>query len=315
MPIPTDFSFSRYLAAKKTVDDRALNLQVAESFAEALKSRPQSSPLNVLEVGCGLGTMVERLLDRGLLEQADYTGVDLNLELLREAEKRLVQYAGKKGWQTARRKEGGFALTGPSQNLTVTLEAVDALKYAGRMAGQRSFDVLLAHSFLDLVDLDAALPRLLALLDKGGLFYFTLNFDGVTAFLPVIDPALDRRIEDLYHETMDRRRVGGSITGGSRTGRRLFGVLGSLRVEILAAGSSDWLVWPQAGAYPEDEAYFLHFIIHTMQEALTGHPGLDQEVLGKWIKARQAQVERGELVYLAHQLDFLGSPGGAFDSL
>ena len=55
-----------------------------------------------------------------------------------------------------------------------------------------------------------------------------------------------------------------------------------------------------------DEAYFLHFIIHTIGTALRGHPELDPVRLLSWITQRHAQIEAGSLVYIAHQLDFLG---------
>ncbi|MGQ0601957.1 MAG: hypothetical protein ACT4QE_09710, partial [Anaerolineales bacterium] len=55
------YSFERYLTAKKTVDDRALNAHVWETLARALPA----GPVRVLEVGCGIGAMVERVLERG----------------------------------------------------------------------------------------------------------------------------------------------------------------------------------------------------------------------------------------------------------
>ena len=59
------------------------------------------------------------------------------------------------------------------------------------------------------------------------------------------------------------------------------------------------------GKYPADEAYFLRFILHFFEESLTGHPRLDADVFAIWLKERHAQIERGELVYIAHQMDFL----------
>jgi hypothetical protein len=80
---------------------------------------------------------------------------------------------------------------------------------------------------------------------------------------------------------------------------------------ILAAGGSDWVVFAGADDYPADEKYFLQFILETMHRALAGHPKLDQAQFARWITQRQAQIEAGELVYLAHQLDFLGRWPGA----
>ena len=48
----------------------------------------------------------------------------------------------------------------------------------------------------------------------------------------------------------------GQPSGDSRTGRRLFHALRACGAEVLAAGSSDWVVHPVGGAYLHDEAYF-----------------------------------------------------------
>jgi hypothetical protein len=86
----------------------------------------------------------------------------------------------------------------------------------------------------------------------------------------------------------------------------IFGYLRSAGAELLDAGSSDWVVFAGPNGYPADEAYFLHFIVHTMHAALEGHPDLDAARFEDWVAQRHAQVEQGALVYIAHQLDFLG---------
>jgi len=143
-------------------------------------------------------------------------------------------------------------------------------------------------------------------LKPGGLCYFTINFDGATIFEPVIDPALDAQIETLYHRSMDERITDGQPSGDSRSGRHLFHLLPRAGVEILAAGSSDWVVFGRGGSYPADEAYFLHAILHFVEVTLTGHPELDQKDFARWMTERRRQIAAGELVYIAHQMDFVG---------
>ncbi len=190
--------------------------------------------------------------------------------------------------------------------------------------------MLIAHAFLDLLPMPASLVQLFGLLKPHGLAWLTINFDGVTSLEPPIrfsaSPSvassaapsirfsasesaapsadLDTTLERLYHQTMDARPTGGD----SQSGRHLFQHLEQAGGEILAAGPSDWVVYPTRGSYPADEAYFLHFILHFFELSLTGHPDLNPEVFAAWLAARHAQVERGELVYLAHQLDFLARP-------
>ena len=65
-------SFTRYLAAKTSVDDRALNGQVWRALASRITTDQNGVPLRVLEVGSGIGTMIQRLLNHGLLTDAFY---------------------------------------------------------------------------------------------------------------------------------------------------------------------------------------------------------------------------------------------------
>jgi hypothetical protein len=109
---------------------------------------------------------------------------------------------------------------------------------------------------------------------------------------------------------MDERLTAGKPSGDSRTGRHLFAHLRSAGAEILASGSSDWIVFPSPSGYPQDEAYFLHFMIHTIYTALQGVPELDPTHLESWAAERHVQIERGELLYIAHQLDFAGMVPG-----
>ena len=301
-------SFTHYLAAKKTVDDRALNRHVWEALANRVRS---AGRLRVLELGAGIGTMVERAWEWGLLTgEVAYTLLDADAACIAAVPERLTAWAKGRGIEAERLGERRLQLRGGARRVTLDFVAADALEFAQRDHAEL-WDMLIAHAFLDLIDVPAALPHLLALLRPGGLFYFTLNFDGVTTFEPVLDPALDAQIERLYHETMDRRIVNGLSSGDSRTGRHLFTHLLRAGATILAAGSSDWVVFPGPAGYPANEASFLHAILQTVENALHGYPELDAAQFAAWIAARQEQVERAELTYIAHQIDVLGSvPGG-----
>jgi len=301
---PTAYSFTRYLAAKKNLDDRSLNRRVWDHLRQAVPERPEPAPLRVLEVGCGIGTMIERLLEWGLLGQAVYTAIDAEAANLAAARERLRGLTAAPG--AAGPEAGPLLIQSDTRKVLVELETIDLCHFAAREQGRASWDLLIAHALLDLLDLPAALPPMFSLLRPGGLFYFTLNFDGATILEPVIDPHLDRQIETLYHGTMDQRRLAGQPAGHSRTGRRLFGHLKAAGARVLAAGSSDWVVFPGEEGYPGDEAYFLHFIIETMRRALEAHPQLDPQRLRDWIEVRHRQIEAGQLIYIAHQLDFFG---------
>src|SRR5258708_39409485 len=74
----TTSGYARYLAAKTTVDDRALNRQV---LAELCRLMPAGA-LRGLEVGAGLGTMGARLLDWGVVGAGEYGLLDADRQLL-----------------------------------------------------------------------------------------------------------------------------------------------------------------------------------------------------------------------------------------
>ena len=84
-----DINFVQYLAAKKEIDDRALNRRVLDQFTARLPTKNLRSPLRVLELGAGIGTMVERLVGWDLITCADYTAVDADPKNIREAHNRL----------------------------------------------------------------------------------------------------------------------------------------------------------------------------------------------------------------------------------
>ena len=276
-----DFS-TRYLAAKKTVDDRALNGQVWQAFAEAMNRI--KSP-RILEIGAGIGTMIARLVERGVVREGRVTAVDKIPEYIAIAQTQLQHLP---------------------PTIQLELEAIDLFDFITREQGQRQWDALIAHAFLDLMDIPATLPLLFSLLRPGGLFYFTINFDGVTILQPTIDAAFDEQIMQLYHRTMDERVTDGKLSGDSQSGRHLFHYLPQAGAQILAAGSSDWVVFAGDNGYVADEAYFLHTIVEMIHGALQGRPELDNGRFKNWIAQRHTQIEAGELVYIAHQLDFFG---------
>jgi predicted O-methyltransferase YrrM len=307
MSIPLTHSFVRYLSAKRSVDDRALNSQVWRRLVAVLPRATAEQPLRILEVGAGIGGMIERLLAADALTHAVYTAIDIAPSLLGEARRRLTRWADERGYQVHENRRGQLHLRRSGQHITIATEALDAARVIAREHGRRAWDVLIGQAFLDLIDMPATLPALCSLVCPGGLLYFPITFDGDTVFQPEGDAKFEEAIAASYHQTMDQRVVDGKPSGDSRAGRHLFAQLRTAGVDILAAGSSDWVVFAGADGYPADEAYFLHHIIHTIGTALTGHPDLDPERLDSWVAQRHAQIQQGTLVYIAHQLDVLGS--------
>ena len=302
MPNPGTADYHRYLAAKKSIDDRSLNPRVWDSLARAL---PGTRPTDVLELGAGIGSMVQRVIERGLLTECRYRAVDLEPGNVAEAMLRLPSWAREWGLSVEELGEGGLRFSGVGTLMDLSFEAANVVDALKRPDISGVYDLVIAQAFLDLVDLGSVLPLIGASLRPGGLIYLCINFDGGTIFDPIIDAELDARVEALYHRTMDERVSDAKPSGDSRTGRRLFSGLRRIGAQVLDAGPSDWVVYPTADGYAGDGDVFLHAIIDTVQGALESSEELSRETLAEWSRVRHAQVEARELVYIAHQLDVL----------
>ena len=288
-----EYSFPHYLHAKQTVDDRALNKDV---FA-ALKANLPKPPIHIIEIGAGIGTMFTRLIEWRLLTNADYLALDEMDENIAYASEWIPKWAESAGLRAERIAQNQIRLRDQTRDIHISFERADVFDFI--QTNPPKSDLLIAHAVLDLFPLPESLPKLFSLTKS--LAWLTINFDGMTAFEPTIDATLDELIERLYHESMDTRPTGGD----SRTGRHLFSHLESVGAKILAAGASDWVVHPINGKYPADEKYFLHVILHFFEESLTGYKDLNANAFADWLSKRRTQIERGELVYIAHQMDFL----------
>ena len=291
--MPIVYSFPRYLLSKQTLDDRALNKDVLAALRANLP--PQS--IRIIEVGAGIGTMLARLLRWNVISQAEYTLVDEMEENVRFAHDWLPEWAGENGLATEEVNTNELRIYDARHEVRAKLVQEDVFDFIDRQT--EPADLLIAHAFLDLLPMPEGLLKLFRLTKN--LAWLTLNFDGMTTLAPSLDPELDAHIVRLYHLTMDTRPGGGD----SQSGRHLFGHLKQAGAEIVSAGSSDWVVYPVDGQYPADEAYFLQFILHFFEESLGNHPELNATEFADWLTKRRNQVEHGELVYIAHQMDFL----------
>ena len=300
-----DYDFIRYLSAKKKIDDGALNQKVRQKLGVQLMGLQPGSPLRILELGAGIGTMIERLVEWGLITGAEYTAVDADQRNIREAVNRLNHWALNNGFEISWRTPTTAEIQATAGQLSVKFECKDIYHFFEQAPAARPWDLGLAHAFLDLVDNAEVVPRFCNLVRPGGYIYLTLNYDGETILLPAIDIEFDERITQLYNRSMDERIINGKPAGDSKTGRHLFLHLKKAGAEILAAGSSDWIVFPGPQGYTEDETYFLQYMVHTIFTELKKQPALNQERLKSWSKRRQAQIGNAELIFIAKQNDVL----------
>src|SRR5262245_32946512 len=161
MVMPTTFQFTRYLAAKKSVDDRALNRHVWSSLAQAISPAIPDRSVQVLEIGAGIGTMVERLVEWGLLRQATYTAIDADPETIAEIRRHLPAWMTRHGFDIQEEAMTRQRFCRDGDDIEVEAEAIDVQRFVGRTSGCRVWDLLIAHAVLDLLDLPATLPGLI----------------------------------------------------------------------------------------------------------------------------------------------------------
>lgn len=288
-----DYSFPHYLLSKQTVDDRALNKDVVN----ALRVNLPPGPVSIIEIGAGIGTMLKRLVDWELFCAGEYVLVDEMKGNIAYAREWISQWATEAGLNVEWIEQNQLQLCDQTRDIRIRFECADVFDFIQK--NEKPADLLIAHAFLDLLPMPESLERILSL--TNGLAWLTINFDGVSSFQPVLDRALDQRIEQLYHESMDMRATGGD----SRTGRKLFEHLRTVNAEILAAGASDWMVYANGGKYTGNEKYFLQFILYFFENSLKECNELKNTEFRSWLEKRYEQVEHGELVYIAHQIDFL----------
>ncbi|MFC7027300.1 class I SAM-dependent methyltransferase [Halomicroarcula sp. GCM10025324] len=277
-----DHARVRYLEAKRTVDDRALNRRVRERLLEALPPDPE-----IVEFAAGTGVTVPRLLEWGVTH-GRYWGVDQDADL--------VAYAGRQ--RAADLRDAGYAVTrtgdgfrvGSDDALSVSFTAGDALA-----CERTGADLVVAQAFADLVSLEDLLDALERTLAPGSVAYLPITFDGGTLFQP--DHPADDRVERAYHDSIAARPG-----RDPRAGRHLLDRFRTADGRLLAAGASDWVVRPVDGGYPADERYFLECILDFVADALADRP---VDGVGDWLETRREQLAAGELTYVAHQYDLL----------
>ncbi|MDA8140655.1 MAG: class I SAM-dependent methyltransferase [Desulfobacteraceae bacterium] len=290
--------YPRYLASKKSIDDRALNPHVWEVLHQKLPQVTKKESPRILEIGAGIGTMLARAVERGLLTGAvTYVATDREEDHLRAAQPYLSAWAAAQGHALSWSGEGQGRLRAANADVSIAFDLVGAEAIAAHWKGPGSFHLLIAHAVLDLIDFPALLPGLLQRLTPDGLALLTCNFDGETIFQP--EDKADEEIIHRYHASMEER-----LAGASHTGLRVQTFLQRPGVEILASGRSDWVIRPHDSGYSEAEKYFLHAIIQTVEQEL-GNQDRPPAGLRDWACSRRRQVEAGTLSFRARNLDLL----------
>ncbi|GAB4521888.1 MAG: hypothetical protein Fur0018_02920 [Anaerolineales bacterium] len=275
----------RFILARKSVDDRAINRYVFGILAREIARRPADTPsVRILDIHGQAGVMLTRLLEWRLFERARYT------QLTGDTPPDIILHWWRmwcKTWNTTpeQKKENVFILRQGSRRARVRLRPEDITACLSDLHPTR-YDLIIAHDTPALPDI---LPGLLPALKPGGFLYATANLNG----LPHFSPAMPQ--DDLLQD----------LTGQYAAGRRLIPALRENGLRLFAIGASDAIIHPDhTGAYPGDEAFYLHSRITQLADVLrtTDAP---PDALQTWLSARQQHLQTGSLYLFAPQYDLL----------
>ena len=285
------FDYVKYLDVKKSIDDRSLNKIVWEHFSNWVLSRnEQDSTLNVLEIGAGIGTMFERLLEASLLQKCHYIALEP------EAMFKVVALSRFKGWASKHNcifqisSKGLWHISNKELDIEIEWIEADASKI-DQLFGNESFDLLLSHAVIDLLPVPTIMPIILEKLKARGACYFSLNFSGNTEFYPAHDS--DHKISELYHLDMDSR-FPNLDWQPSLTGRALPIWLKKYGCEQVVDGESNW----ELG---KGDGLFITNILDTIKKALAGFPGLET-----WLSSRYKELDQEILALSISNRDCFG---------
>jgi hypothetical protein len=259
-----------YLEAKQLLDQRSRSREVEEWFHRELESMALvKGPLRLVEMGAGT------------LGYPRYAQVPWQ---------HLKEYLAYEPEETLRKRSQTSDLPGAGKISLVAGGTETFLLSSGSPA-----DVFTAHAFLDLMDPRRFLPQIFNKMSPGGLFYFTLVFDGMSCFLPE-DPD-DRPMIQAYHKSMVSHN---GQRDGAMTGRRTLDLLSQKKLRWIARPTA-WQLLPKDSLPGRD--VFLAQMLRYFQGALEKEK---PEAWEDWLQRRLYQLKSGQLGFLASYWDIAG---------
>lgn len=296
--------YIRYLACKERIDDKSINPMVFDSLKKAVSHLPR---LRAIDCGTGIGSMIRRLIDWGLVNGGEILGIDNDEDILTAG----TEYF--RDWSRVRKskvsienqRKGIFRVDLKESGIGIELINMDIYQVTQQSPLRSGFDIITGNSLMDIVNIVKAMQAFRFLLKGGGLLYLTINYDHETIFEPTLDRYLEKRVMAIYNEDMDKRVVNGFASGDSCVGRRLFHVMKAYGFDVISFGASDWTVYPRHGRYEPYEEYFLVYILRLIYETVCNSGVMEQQEIDSWYKDRIEHLKAANLIYMCRQNDIL----------
>jgi len=201
--IKESFDYPDYLSIKKSIDDMSMNQEVWSAMSLWIKDNYRPGELiRILEIGAGIGTMIERMLDTGLLTHCSYTAVEMEQGFRDVASDRMLKWARLNNHIATQKSESLWILTRKEVKMEIEWLIGDALDINHRF-NAAYFDLIIGHAIIDLLPVPICMPNILSIVKPNGAYYFSLNFAGKTDFKP--DLPSDAIISNAYNNDMDKR--------------------------------------------------------------------------------------------------------------
>lgn len=285
------FDYVAYLDIKKAIDDRSLNADVWQSMLKWTREKcQQDSSIHILEIGAGIGTMIERLLERLSPASVLYQAVEPEPAFASAARSRLQHWAQNRGLVFSEIDPLNWVLAGNDCEYRINWICAEAGNLDNFVA-PRSCDLLIAHAVVDLLPVPELLPRLMEKLNVDGAYYFSLNYAGETNFDP--EHPSDQLLMRAYNRDMDKRHQQGSWQA-SLTGKNLGSWLHDQGHRTITEGPSDWQLESGDGDFIEN-------ILDTINKALR-----EEKALSSWYQERCHQLRQHALRLEITNTDYFG---------
>lgn len=298
-------SFEDYLDAKFPLDERSLNRDVRTLFESFLRSHAE---LRILDMGCGNGASLRRLLRAGLNGRIEMNGVDRDAGLLQRARERLAQDLEVTDFEVSTSAELVLARRN-REAITLSFTVADLASYQPAEPGR--YDAVIAQALMDLLPLERMVERIRSWLAPAGLFYASLNYDVGTVLYPLYpDLEFETDLLEAYDTSMERL-LDGLPCGGAHSGRRLHAALSNAGFDILALGSSDWNIAPYCGAYRDEDQRCLAALLDMIHGEGQRSGRFQPQQLDDWLSHRRAQLEDSRLSLIIHQIDLVAQKPSA----